>query len=258
MRVLSAILTLWVSATAALSDPDIDRLVDAMGMPDLVRAFSVEGQTSADTLDAEFLNGQGGSVWAETVRKLYDPARLESELRSGLAQALDPQTARTALMFFDSEVGRRIISLEVQARVAMLDTDVADMAKAAGADSDAQVRAFIDTRNLVERNTDAAVLAQDAFFAGFAQATGAATPAPDTDALRLGIEKETERWLIGYYALIQSALGQDDLDIYSEFWQTQVGTAVDDAVFEVFGTSYTTLSFALGQAVGLLMPADEL
>lgn len=258
MRLLVAILGLCVSATAALADPDIDRLVDAMGMPALVRAFSAEGETAAATLNTEFLNGQGGSVWAETVRNLYDPARLEGELRAGLAQTLDPQVARTALLFFDSDIGQRIIALEVQAREAMIDPQVADMAKDAGAQTGAQVSEFLELRDLVERNTDAGVSAQAAFFDGFAQSTDSTLPAPGMEELRAGIATETEAWLKGYYTLIQSALSDEDIDTYSNFWRTDIGAAVDDAVFKVFGESYTNLSFALGQTVGLLAPANEL
>ncbi|WP_223428374.1 hypothetical protein [Tateyamaria pelophila] len=258
MRLLAPALGLWVCATTAVAEPDIDRLIDAMGMPELIRAFSVEGEATGKTLDADFLGGQGGSVWAETVRKLYDPTRLERALRIGVAETLDPDLARTALVFFDSDVGQRIVLLEVQAREAMLDNDVAVMAKAAGAQSGAQVRDFIALRNLVERNTDAGVSAQNAFFDGFAQSTRSPMPAPDAEDLRDGIAAETETWLLGYYALTLSALSDEDIDIYSDFWRTEVGAAVDDAIFEAFGDSYTTLSFALGQAVGLLMPADEL
>lgn len=258
MRLLAPFLSLWVFAGAAMADPDVDRLIDAMGMPDLIRAFSVEGEAAGKTMDAEFLNGQGGSVWAETVRKLYDPARLETALRIGVAETLDPETARTALLFFDSDVGKRITSLEVQARMAMLDEDVETMAKAAGAQSDARVRDFLDLRDLVERNTDTGVAAQSAFFDGYTQATRSDVPAPDGELLRRSIQAETETWLLGYYALVQSALSTEDIETYSDFWQTEVGAAVDEAVFRAFGDSYTTLSFALGQAVGLLSPTGDL
>ena len=258
MRLLARVLGLWICATPAMADPDIDRLIDAMGMPELIRAFSMEGESTGETLDADFLSGQGGSVWAETVRKLYDPARLERALRLGVAETLDPEVARTALMFFDSDLGQRIILLEVQAREAMLNEDIAEMAKAAGAQADAQVRDFIALRNLVERNTDAGISAQNAFFDGFAQSTRSEMPAPDAEDLRNGISTETETWLLGYYAMTQSALSDADIHTYSDFWRTEVGAAVDDAVFEAFSDGYTTLSFALGQAVGLLVPANEL
>lgn len=258
MRVLAPLFSLCIVAGGAMADPDVDRLIDAMGMPELIRAFSIEGEAAGKTMDAEFLSGQGGSVWAETVRKLYDPARLENALRIGVAEILDPDTARTALLFFESDVGQRITALEVQAREAMLDEDVETMAKAAGAQADARVRDFLALRDLVERNTDTGVAAQSAFFDGYTQAARSDLPAPDGEVLRESIHAEAENWLLGYYALVQSALSNADIETYSQFWQTEVGAAVDDAVFQAFGDSYTTLSFALGQAVGLLVPTGEL
>lgn len=258
MRLLACVAGLWAGASMALADPDIDRLVDAMGMPELIRAFSAEGIETSRTLNAEFLNGQGGSVWAETVDRLYDPERIESAVRIGLAENLDPEVARAALVFFESDLGQRIVALEVAGRHAMLDPEVAEMAKAAGAQAGPDVTAFLELRNLVERNTDAGVSAQGAFFDGLAQATRATTPPPDAEEMRASIATEAEAWLRGYYAMTQSALSAEEIATYSDFFGTEVGAAVDDAVFDAFSDSYTTLSFALGQTIGLLLPANEL
>ena len=97
-----------------------------------------------------------------------------------------------------------------------------------------------------------------AFFAGIAETSAQPTPPPETDAQRELMQAETERWLRGYYALAQSPLSADDVDIYTAFWNTEVGAAVDDALFEAFGTSYATLSFGLGQAAGRLLPQNDL
>jgi hypothetical protein len=258
MRLLVAGMALWLSATAALANADTNRLVDAMGLPALLRAFALEGEASGASLNDSFLNGQGGAVWAETVSALYDPARLESELRAGLAATLDPDIARTALIFFDSAQGQRIIALEVQARAAMLDEDVEAMARSAGTQADAQVVDFLTLRDLIRRNTDAAVTAQTAFFAGMSETLGNANSQPDIEGQRPMISGETESWLKGYYVLIQSALEEGDLQSYSDFWRTAVGRAVDDAVFEVFADNYTSLSYGLGQAAGRLLPPREL
>jgi hypothetical protein len=258
MRFVSALAGLWFCASGAMANPDIDRLVDAMGMPALVRAFAAEGEMSAARLDSEFLNGTGGAVWAETVRKLYDPVRLEEELRSGLVQELDPEVARTALLFLESDLGQRIVALELQGREAMLDSDVKEMAEAAGALAGPQVTDFIALRNLTERNTDAAIAAQTAFFEGMAATITSAFAPPDIEEQRPNIMQDTRIWLTGYYALVQSALSDSDIETYTDFWRTEVGATLDDTLFEVFGQSYIALSYGLGQAVGRLIPPSEL
>ncbi|MEL6449832.1 MAG: DUF2059 domain-containing protein [Pseudomonadota bacterium] len=254
--VLSAALSLW--AAMGQASAVVDQLVEAMGIPALIQSFATEGVEAGETINQTVLNGQGGDIWAVTVQRLYDPARLEDELRRGMSATLSPEVAAQALAFFDSDMGQRIITLEVQARQAMMDDAVEAAAKQAAARAGADVGAFLDLRDLVDRNTDAAINAQAAFFDGLAETSGRAGDAPDFDAQRPAIATETESWLRGYYALVQSALQDDDFAVYTAFWDTEVGEAVDDAMFEAFGACYSALSYGLGQAAGRLMPQNEL
>ncbi|MEP1965119.1 DUF2059 domain-containing protein [Tateyamaria sp.] len=246
-----------MSAQAAWANPQVDQLVDAMGMPALVDIFAIEGQEAGVTLDQGLLNGQGGTVFAEMVRQLYDPARLQQELRAGMADALDPDAAAQALLFFESELGARIVDLEIQARRTLMDSALESAAKSAPSAQGDAVSNLLTVRDLVERNSDTSMQARIAFVDGMAAVTGP-QDTPDFDAQRDAVRAETESWLRGYYALAQSPLSADDIAIYTAFWETDVGQAVDAAVFEAFGASYTTLSFALGQAVGRLLPQNEL
>lgn len=237
---------------------DTQRLLDAMGVPALIAAFSEEGLRAGQSIDETFLNGQGGDLWAETVRRLYDPARLEAGLRDLMAETLDPGVASQAILFFEAQPGARIIEIEVQARQAFLDESVEAAAKAAPATQDPLVTELIEVRGLIDRNTDVAVEAQAMFLEGMIDASGRSEDLPDMDQLRARIRTDTESWLRGYNALIQSALSEDDIAVYIAFWETDVGAAVDDALFQSFGQTYTTLSYALGQAAGRLMPQNEL
>ena len=67
-----------------------------MAIPDFVSAFSIEEINTAAKLDKKFLHGQGGSVWASTAQRLYDPNRLETELRTGPAKILDQEIVKIA------------------------------------------------------------------------------------------------------------------------------------------------------------------
>lgn len=257
MRLRVTLAALVLSANAAWADANVDRLVDAMGLPALVEVFAIEGQESAPNLNAQFLNGQGGDILAQTVRDLYDPARLEQELRAGMIATLDGDMAAQALLFFESDLGARIVDLEVQARRAMMDERLEEAAQSApSANSDA-ITGFLGARTLVERNTNTTITARTAFFEGMAM-TAPGFDAPDIEALRDTVAAQTERWLRGYYALAHSPLSADDVAIYTAFWNTDVGQALDDALFDTFGDSYATLSFGLGQMVGRLLPQNDL
>ncbi|GGX63660.1 hypothetical protein GCM10007385_36030 [Tateyamaria omphalii] len=256
MRSAALGLSLWLFAQAAYAD--VNRLVDAMGIPELISAFVAEGVESGNSIDESFLNGQGGDVWADTVRRLYDPSRMEAELRTIMTEELDPDISEQALLFFESELGERIIALEVQARQAFLDETVENAAKASPAARGDNVTDYLVSRDLIERNTDVAVAAQAAFLEGMSESSGRNDDTPDMDQLRARTLVNTEGWLRGYNALAQSAMTDDDIAIYTAFWETDVGRAVDDALFLAFGQSYTTLSYALGQAAGRLLPQNEL
>lgn len=258
MGLRAAAFALALGVNAAFASPQTDALVDALGIPELVAAFTADGIANSAAIDRGMLNGQGGSVWANTVRRLYDPARIEEELRAAFAQGLDDQIAAQALLFFESDLGARIVALEVQARQALLNPDLEEAAKSAPSAASDAITQFLEIRDLIERNTDAAIAAQTAFFDGMALTTGQAPPAPDEDTQRALLRGETESWLRGYYALAQSPLSADDVAIYTAFWETDVAMALDDALFGAFANSYATLSFGLGQAAGRLLPQNDL
>ncbi len=247
---------LWVACASTVA-ADVDAMVDALGVPQLIAIFASEGAQSGALIDQGMLNGQGGDVWAETVRRLYDPARMEQEMRASMAREVDPDVAAQALLFLQSDIGTKAIDLEVQARQAFTNPDVEAAARAAPAAQADAVTDFLATRDLIDRNTDVAVDARIAFFEGLMEGSGRGEM-PDLDGLRAGIATETEGWLRGYYALTQSAMTADEVAVLTAFWETDVGQAVDDALFVAFGQSYVTLSYGLGQAAGRLMPQNEL
>ena len=259
MRGLVLAAGLWLAAVAAQADSTADALFDAMGVPGLIAAFAEDGQETLAALNDGFLGGQGGDVFAETGQRLYDPARIEAELRAGFNDRLDPADAGQALVFFDSDQGRRIVQLEVEARRAMVDDALEETAKAAatGGDPGEDVLRLISVRDLVEVNADIAVDARIAFYDGvLAAAPGLDTP--DIEAERAIIAEETRAWITGYYMLVDSAVAENDLDTYAAFWETDVGQAVDAALAEAFQDSYVTLSYGLGQLVGRLLPQNDL
>ena len=121
MRSLALAAAVWLSALGAQADSAGDQLFDAMGIPGLSAAFAEDGRETIGDINSGFLGGQGGDVFLETAQRLYDPARMEAELRASFKQLVDPADARQAVVFFDSAQGQRIVALEVQARQAMVD-----------------------------------------------------------------------------------------------------------------------------------------
>lgn len=257
MRGLALAGAVWLSALAAQADTASNQLFNAMGIPGLIAAFAEDGRETIGDINSSFLGGQGGDVFLETAQRLYDPARMEAELRASFAQLVDPADARQAVVFFDSTQGQRIVELEVQARQAMVDDALEDAAKAASNDAGDDVLRLISVRDLVEVNTDIAMAARRAFYDGFL-AAAPSTDAPDIEGQRGMVAEDTRAWITGYYMLVASAMEDDDLDTYTAFWETDVAQRVDAALSDAFEQSYVSLSYGMGQIVGRLMPQNDL
>ncbi|WP_299692761.1 DUF2059 domain-containing protein [uncultured Tateyamaria sp.] len=257
MRAAALATALWLTALAAQADSASDQLFDAMGIPGLIAAFAKDGQQTIPDLNAGFLDGQGGDVFVETAQRLYDPARLETELRAQFGERLDPQDARQAVVFFDSDQGQRIVAIEVEARRAMVDDVLEEAAKAASDTASADVLRLISVRDLVEVNTDIAIAARFAFYDGLSVAAPG-IDTPEIEGQRGIVAEDTRAWITGYYMLVASALQEDDLDTYAAFWETDVGQGVDAALSQAFEQSYVTLSHGLGQLVGRMLPQNDL
>ncbi|MEO0668177.1 MAG: DUF2059 domain-containing protein [Pseudomonadota bacterium] len=257
MRGLALAAAVWLSALGAQADSASDQLFNAMGIPGLIAAFAEDGRETIGDINSGFLGGQGGDVFTETAQRLYDPARMEAELRASFRQLVDPADARQAVVFFDSAQGQRIVALEVQARQAMVDDALEDAAKAASTDAGDDVLRLISVRDLVEVNTDIAMAARTAFYDGFL-AAAPSTDAPDIEGQRGTVAEDTRTWITGYYMLVASAMEDDDLDTYTAFWETDVAQRVDAALSDAFEQSYVSLSYGMGQIVGRLMPQNDL
>lgn len=257
MRALVLAVLLNCAAVGAWAQDAVDQLFDASGMPALIAAFAEDSRLGARALDDSFLRGQGGDIFADTIDRLHDRDRLTETIRAGVRARLDPSVAAQALSFVDSEMGQRIARLEVEARQAMSSDEVEAAALAAAQRAGEDIVAMIELRNLSERNADISFNAQVAFWAGVA-ATAPDFDVPDMDAQREGITTRSRDWVTGYYMLVASAFEEDDLATYTAFWDTEVGEAWDNAVSEALEEMYTELSFATGQAVGRLLPQNEL
>ncbi|WP_415920454.1 hypothetical protein [Tateyamaria sp. SN6-1] len=248
---------LWCIAVPVQADGVANRLFDAMGLPGLISAFAEDGRQSMQAIDRNFLGGDGGDVFYETARRLYDPARMEAELRTSFAAQVDPADAEQALVFFDSAQGQDIVRLEVEARAAIVDESVEAAVRAQASNANDAVLRLLEVRDLVAVNTDIAVAARLAFFDGLL-AAAPGMDVPDVDGQRAAIEDETRAWITGYYMLVGSALEANALDTYAAFWETDVGQGVDAALSTAFEESYVALSYGLGQVVGRLLPQNDL
>lgn len=256
----------WSQGTAR-----IDPLYRALGLPEIVAIMRQEGIDYGQELAGELFAGQGGQGWSGMVDEIYRLPRLEGIVRDRLAEILTDQDLAPMLAFFDSDLGRRIVGLEISARRALLDPDVDAASRAALADligdDDPRldlIETFSEVNTLVENNVVGAMNSNFAFYRGLSEggAFGAAFSQDDMLAdvwsQEQAIRDETTEWLYSYLMMAYRPLSDAELAAYIAFSETPEGAALNQAIFDAFDEMFVTVSLALGHAAARYMSGEQL
>lgn len=265
--ILSA-LVLPLAALAA-SPEEIERLHAALATDDLMQILSEEGIAQSEDLQNEMFPGRGGLGWARTVGAIYDSGALSEAFRAAFDAELAGADVEDALGFYDTEAGRTIARLELEARRAIVSEDVEAAAKAAYAElalSDpdrlALLGEFAEVNGLIDRNVTGALNSNLAFYQGLG--SNAEVPMTEDDILRqvwgreAEIRAETEDWVFGYMTFAYETISDEDLRAYIAMSRTEAGRDLNRALFAGFDAVFLKVSRALGRATGQFSLGDEL
>ena len=249
-------LPLWAGARHTV-------LMDVLQIRELSAILHAEGIRYGETLDREWLEGQGGPAWSGQVMRIYDPERISKSIRQGLEPALEGDLLEDAIAFFGSDLGERIVTLENAARRAMADPAIEEHARAQYAEAlNAENPRMIEAGDLVNRNVTSALNSNYQFLRalvdGDIYAMGDEDILRDVLAERDAITEDTEGWLGGFFALAYSPLTIEELTAYADFAESTAGKALNSGLFAGFDPLYEDISYALGRAMALNMAAEEL
>jgi hypothetical protein len=255
-------------ATSAVAQAQVSIAMDRLGIADMIAVMRVEGIAYADTLNDEMLDGQGGALWDEQVRSIYAVDPISETVRARLATLSDTDL-RAANVFFGSDVGRKVIALDLAARRAMLDETLEEIVRAAyvqAVEEDApalsQMQRLVESSDMIERNVTITLTSSYRMYKGLVD--GGAYDMSDDEILAEvwtqedDVRADTTEWLMGYLMLSYQPLDAADLEVYLTFSESTAGRALNAAYFDGFGIVYTDISYALGRAVALNMIGDEL
>lgn len=256
-------------ALPAHADARLSVLVDVLRLNEIAAILRDEGVTSAEDLNADMLDGQGGAGWQVQVEAIYAPGRIVEAVRDALGRELQGEALEQAIDFFASDLGGRIIALENSARVAIQDPDVEATARLRYAElsqtADPRLellRGFVADGDMVGRNVTTAMNSNFQFLRGLADGNGLNMSEDEMLADVTGdaemIREDTESWLFGYLLMAYSPLTDAQLQSYIDFGRTPAGQAVNRGLFGGFGVAYEDISYALGRAVAVNMTAEEL
>lgn len=246
----------------------IAELGETLHLDALFEVLREEGLAHADTLRADMFPMGGEAGWDARVAEIYDlpplRARFNQVLRSELGR--DPATVEAILDFFGSDLGQRILTLEIEARRAFLDTAAEEAARVAADNAAgtkdpkvALIRAMIEAGDLLEMNVAGSMSSTLAFMSGMA-ASGAYGPnlpedqvISDTWGQEEATRADLSTWLYSYLGLAYAPLSEAELQSYVDFWESPAGKRLNAALFAAFDQAFRQVSRDLGHAAGTAM-----
>ena len=262
-------------AQTALSGnaPFIEAFSRSLRIGDVLDVMRAEGMQHSTELSDSLFPGENAAAWAAVVSLIYDTGKMQARFEQVLAKAVgdDAQTLEAAQVFFASELGQRIMALEIDARRTLLDKAAEATAKedweglVAGKSARAeQIVRFGGVNDLIESNVMGALNANLAFYRGLSGTGGFGDPMPEDQMLaevwgqEPDIRRDTVEWLYPFLAVAYQSLTDAELERYIAFSQTEAGQKINAAIFVAFDAVMVKISADLGQAAGRLMEGQDI
>jgi len=262
--------TIAMPATAQTRG-DADALFDAIGMPQVITIMRDEGIAGGGDIAQDMFPAAPRAEWNAALDDIYDADRMTATARAKFADALDGVDTAPMLDFFTSDLGQRIVTLEVDARRAILDDDVERRAKDEAHEQFTddtprarQITEFIESGDLIEVNVMGALNSSLAFYRGLMAGGAFGAELTEDQALADVWQQEpsmrasSTEWLYGYLMLAYSPLSDDDLQTYIDFSDSDAGGDLNTALFAAFDDVFIQISRALGVAAAGQMQGDTL
>lgn len=262
----AANMLIWSPAVHA---SEVDDLLDALGVPQIVEIMRAEGLEYGETLAQDMIPGGATSGWDAVVERIYDETRMLETVRVVFTQEFGDADITPLLEFFTSDTGQQIVSLELSARTAMREQEIEDAARAAfrdleGTESEtlSKISDFVEVNDLVEANLVGALNANYMFYLGLVD--GGALNMSEADILtevwssEEETRSDTREWVYAFLLMAYRPLPDGVVEQYTKLSRTDPGRALNRALFAGFNEMYDDISYALGKAVARQMQVQDL
>ena len=270
--IFATFIFLFYSAVAHAATADqVDRLIKAIGLPDMVDVMRTEGLEYGAKLGDEMFEGRNSQDWAAVVSSIYDADWMASNARRSIVDTLKNSNIEPLLGYFDSTIGQQIIGLEISARKALMDESIEDASKQTVErmvdDGDPRIRLidrFVNSNDLLENNVVSALNSNYAFFIGLADGGAFGGTLTEDQILRDVWEQEdsirtdTKDWLYSFLAMAYQPLDDETLTDYIALGETPAGQDLNKALFIAFDEMFEQISKSLGSSAALFMSGEDL
>jgi Uncharacterized protein conserved in bacteria (DUF2059) len=261
------------SMSSVVQPERISAFVETMQIAAMAEVMRSEGLDYGTSLESDMFGGNAGTGWQGAVSAIYDATKMTTGIESALARAFaeDEAALADAEAFFGSELGQRVLGLEVSARRAMLDDaakDAAELAVTRMVEDRAPrmdlIRRFGEVNDLTEMNVAGAMTSNLAFYQGM-QSEGAfdgemteEQMMSDVWAQEPQVRADSEKWLMSFLTLAYEPLSDADLEAYIAYSETPSGKRLNAAMFAAFDEVFRTISHDLGAAAARQMKGSDI
>ncbi|PYG31700.1 DUF2059 domain-containing protein [Pelagimonas varians] len=246
------VLTLAFPLHAAPSDD----VLDALELDQLLDIMREEGVLYGSEMATDLFAGGENARWQGILEEIYDTSKMDQLVRRNFGEVLGDTDTAGILNFFESDLGKRAVSLELSARRAMIDDSVEEAARGSYHTAEDRVldrvTDFIQANDLIEANVTGALNASFQFYRGMVDGGGfemsESEILSDVWAQEAETRKDTEEWIYGFLMMAYGPLEDGDLEKYTAFSASPEGRALNRALFAGFNAMYDEISYALGLA----------
>jgi hypothetical protein len=264
--------------TPHLAKGDVAALADAIHLMDVLEVMRQEGIAHAPEMAADLFAGESGGNWSAVIGRVYDTRKMRAEFEARLASELSDDDASVAagLAFFRSDLGQRIVGLEIGARKTLMEKAAKETAERAYAQlatanptRTAQLDRYVARNDLVESNVMGALNANLAFLRGLSLAgpDGSGPMAKgmteekmlaDVWGQETTIRKDTVEWLFPFLTLAYQPLSNAEMEEYIAFSETVAGKHLNAAFFVAFDAMFVGIYTELGRAAALQIQGQDI
>lgn len=277
LRTSLVLLTSFFVLLSSLRVAGADDLSRAYLLPELFDIMASEGRTSVLAEGAVPLEGRALADFERDVARIYDPAAMHDAFVASLLSELGskPEILEDALDFAQTDLGKRVLRLEISAREAMLDDELDQIARMAleearEAEDDTRqaarldmIRARADANDLTELNVSLGLNTSYAYYQGM-MSENAVNGLDDEQLLYLvwaqepEIRLDIEDWIESYFMMAYQPLSDDELQEFIDYVSTPLAQGFNRAMFRAFDALFTDISVSVGRALGRRLTGEDL
>jgi hypothetical protein len=252
---------------------DIETLNALTRQVETFEIMRLEGIDTDKSLGVDLFGDAEDPTWLHALNKVYATERM-SRIYSEAASAVldkDPTLVAEASVFLGSDLGQRIIGLELEARRTALDRLAMGAAREVYAEMEredkdraALLQRLVDAADLMEGNVTSAMNSNIAFTRAFGAASEVGGTFDEAAMLADVASREPEirlavaDFVFPLMALAYSPLKIEDLTAYVEFFESDAGQRFNRVVIAGFDPLMIDLATRLGAEAGRLMSGQEL